>query len=143
MSHCQYLNTDLDIESQEDLSPLIQQLGERVLVLYHGETQTIGHQLASFEINMDHADADATINHLCIVIETLPERERAIWNNCSTRLFDIGYACTSGTESVRSYSELCAATVSRVAALGASIAITMYPDYEQAHQVGTPDAAIK
>jgi hypothetical protein len=43
-----YLNTDLEIESKSDLSKIVEEFGEDVIVLYHGEIR--GYQHASFEI---------------------------------------------------------------------------------------------
>lgn len=130
MSHCQYLNTDLDIESLDDLSPIVQQFGQDVFVLYRDEAE--GHRFASFEVAEDQPDADAAISQFCTLIEAFPARERSVWNSCLKRVFDIGYE--SGTESGRFRSEISAATVSRAAALGASIMVTIYfhPDSNEA-----------
>jgi hypothetical protein len=42
----QYLNTDLEIESKSDLSRIVKELGNDVLVHHHGEIR--GYQHASF-----------------------------------------------------------------------------------------------
>lgn len=123
MSNCRYLNTDLEIESLEDLSPIVEYFGEDVVVLFHGEA--MGHRRASFEVAGLVADADAVLNHFCMLAEALPERERSVWNNCSKRVFDTGYE--SGTQSTAFRSEIRPSTIQRVAALGASIVITIYP----------------
>jgi hypothetical protein len=107
----------------------VEYFGEDVLVLYNGEA--MGHRRASFEIPGLVADADAVINHFCMLAETLPERERAIWNHCSKRVFDIGFE--SGTHPRAFQSEIRPKTIERVAALGAGIVVTIYspsPDQE-------------
>jgi hypothetical protein len=51
-----YLNTDLEIESKDDISKIVEDFGEDVIVLHHGEIR--GYQHASFEIAASPSDAD-------------------------------------------------------------------------------------
>jgi hypothetical protein len=117
-----YLNTDLEIESKGDLSKIVTEFGEDVLVLHHGEIR--GYQHASFEIAGSRSGADETINSLCELVEQLPQEVREIWNECCSRVFDVGYE--SGT-SPNFRSEIRASTIQRVAEIGAGIVITIYP----------------
>ena len=119
----QYLNTDLEIESKSDLSKIVEEFGEDVLVLHHGEIR--GYQHASFSIAGGSSDADGTINFFCTLVEQLPKDVREIWDGCCSRLFDIGYEC--GTSRQRFCSEIRAATIQRVAKIGAGVVITIYP----------------
>jgi len=123
----QYLNTDLEIESKSDLSEIVEEFGEDVLVLHHGEIR--GYQHASFSIAGGSTDADATINSLCTLVEQLPRDVREIWDGCCSRLFDIGYE--SGTSPQNFRSEIRAATIQRVANIGGSVVITIYPEIEE------------
>ena len=116
-----YLNTDLIIESKNDLSRILHEFGDDVVVLHHGETR--GYQHASFEIPADLAGADETINYFCDLVEALPADVREIWDGCS-RVIDVGYE--SGTSPHNFRSEIRASTIQRVAAIGASIVITVY-----------------
>ena len=118
-----YLNTDLEIESQSDLSQIVEEFGEDVLVLYHGEIR--GYQHGSFEIPGGSTDADATINYFCTLVEQLPKDAREIWDECCSRMFDIGYESGSAPQTFRS--EIRAATIQRVAKIGAGVVITIYP----------------
>jgi hypothetical protein len=118
-----YLNTDLEIESKSDLSRIVEEFGEDVSVLYHGEMR--GYQHASLEIPGSTAGADEVINSFCTLVEQLPKEVREIWDGCCGREFDIGYE--SGTTPQTFKSEIRASTVQRVAEIGASIAITIYP----------------
>ena len=120
--HVKYLNTDLEIESKEDLSRIVQEFGEDVSVLYCGEIR--GYQHASFEIPANTAGADETINQFCELVEQLPKEAREIWEGCCSRIIDIGYE--SGTSPRNFRSEIRASTIQRVAAIGASIVITIY-----------------
>jgi hypothetical protein len=122
-----YLNTDLEIESKSDLSKLVEEFGEDVLVLHHGEMR--GYQRASFEIAGPVADADAIISSFCTLVEGLPEQVREIWNGCCSRVFDVGYE--SGTSPQNFQSEIRASTIQRVANIGAGVAVTIYPQSQE------------
>ena len=119
-----YLNTDLDIESKSDLSRIVEEFGDDVIVLHHGEIR--GYQRASFEIAGNSTDADAVMNSFCTLVEELPKEVREIWDGCVSRVFDIGYE--SGTSPQNFRSEIRASTIERIARIGASIAITIYPE---------------
>jgi hypothetical protein len=118
-----YLNTDLDIESLHDLSKIVGEFGKDVWILHHGEIR--GYQHASFEIAGDAIDADEAINYFCSLVEHLSREARLIWDECSSRILDVGYE--SGTSPSSFRSEIKAATIKRVADIGASILVTIYP----------------
>ena len=117
-----YLNTDLEIESKNDLSKIVQEFGEDVSVLHHGEMR--GYQHASFEIAGTTAGADETINYFCTLVEGLRNEAREIWDGCCSRVLDVGYE--SGISGPTFRSEIRASTVQRVAAIDASIVVTIY-----------------
>ena len=118
-----YLNTDLDIESVRDLSPVVEEFGEDVIVLHHGESR--GYDQASFEIASGaNLGADEVINCFCLLVESLPKEVRDIWDGCCSRILDVGYE--SGTTPHSFRSEIRASTIQRVAGIGASIVITIY-----------------
>ena len=118
-----YLNTDLEIESKSDLSKIVDEFGDDVIVLHHGEMR--GYQHASFEIAVTNEGADETINSFCNLVENLPEGVRKTWDECCSRIIDVGYE--SGMSPLNFRSEIRAPTIQRVAAIGASIVITIYP----------------
>jgi len=119
-----YLTVDLDIESKQDLAGLVQDLGEDVMVLHNGPAKTFNH--ASFELAYDsYSGPDEAISGFCVLIENLSPEARTIWNNCFTRLFDVGFECGSAPN--RFWFELRPQTIQRVAAIGASIAMSIYP----------------
>lgn len=123
----QYLNTDLEIESKSNLSKIVEEFGEDVLVLHHGEMR--GYQHASFEISGSGTDADATINSFCTLVEQLPKEVREMWDGCCSRVFDIGYESGASPQNFRS--DIRASTIQRVANIGASVAITIYPETQE------------
>jgi hypothetical protein len=120
-----YLNTDLEIESKDNLSKIVEEFGEDVLLLHHGEVRDYQH--ASFEISgsTGSTSADDIINSFCALVEALSEEVREVWDGCCSRVLDIGYE--SGTSSQNFHSEIRAGTIERVAKIGASIVITIYP----------------
>jgi hypothetical protein len=135
----QYLNTDLEIESKSDLSRIVEEFGEDVLVHHHGEIR--GYQHAYFSIAGGSTDADSTINSLCTLIEQLPGDVRELWDGCCSRIFDIGYE--SGASPPSFQSEIRAATIQRVATIGASVVITIYPVADESKRRGPGQPAEK
>jgi hypothetical protein len=94
-----------------------------MMVHHYGEMNSYQH--ASFSGAGMYVGADRAINAFCSLVENLSEEARKVWDGCCTRIFDIGYESGSTPRSFRS--EVRAATVQWVAAVGASIAVTIYP----------------
>src|SRR4030095_11240351 len=114
-----YLNTDLEIESKQDLSKIVEEFGEDVFVLHHEEMR--GYKHASFEIAGSSSGGngpDEVINYFCSLVEGLPGDVREIWDRCCSRVLDIGYE--SGTSSPSFRSEIRASTIRRVSEIGAN-----------------------
>jgi hypothetical protein len=130
MSGIRYLNVDLEIESKEDLTLLIKEFGENVILLYHEKLQEYDH--ASFEISTEAStnedDPDTVIVCFCNLIEQLPNEAKILWERCSIRKFDIGYESGESPQSYRS--TIRASTIQRVSKIGAGIVITIYPGCE-------------
>lgn len=120
-----FLNVDLEIESSENLQLIIDDLGENVSVLYHGENGS-GFNFVSFSvISSGEKDIDGIISSFCLFLENLLPEAKLIWNKSHSKKFDAGFQ--SG-DFPRSYqTEIRADTIKRVANLGASIAVTIYP----------------
>lgn len=120
-----FLNVDLEIRSYRDLQPIVKDFGNDVRTLYCGEA--CGHYLATFEAKDEGAtaDADSMIAHFCLLVQSLEQDAKELWDSAFTKVFDIGY--TSGSEP-RSYSsELRSETIEQVASVGAALRITIYP----------------
>ncbi len=122
-SKIQYLNTDLELESENDVTAIVEAFGEDVIVLHHGMARALHH--AAFGIAGSHAGPDEDIRYFCTRVEALPPEARTVWNGCCTRVFDIGYKSGNGSPAYRS--ELRSGTVRAVSAIGASIVVTVYP----------------
>ena len=119
-----HLNTDLDIESSQDLTPIIEHFGEDVIVLYHGEAKEMIR--ASFELSGIIDGPDEIISHFCMLAESLTGQARKLWDNAFRKVFDIGYRAGDFPSSFNS--EIRSETIERIAAIGASIAVTIYPN---------------
>ena len=118
-----YINTDLEIESTEDLTPIIEALGENAFVLHHGPIEGLNH--ASFELtDDDSSDPDGAINRYCDLVENLSTPARKIWNNCATRILDIGVESGSSPHNHRF--EVQQRTINRVSGIGAGLVFTVY-----------------
>jgi hypothetical protein len=120
-----YLNVDLDLEAKVSLAPIVEAFGEDVAVLHQSTSRDLF--AVSFEAAGSgcSADAEGTINSLCLLVENLPRDARRLWDECCTRVFDIGYESGDSPRSFRSI--LHPETIARVAALGAAIMVTIYP----------------
>lgn len=121
-----YLNTDLELESPKDLTPIVKifedVLGQEVFNLYNSKVR--GHFLATFEIMTVDAP-DSVIQCFCMVAECLEDEAKTLWDGCYKKIFDIGY---EGGVGYKSYTdEIRTETLKRVADLGACIRITVYP----------------
>ena len=123
----QYLNTDLQIESKSDLSEIVDAFGDDVLVLHHGEMRSYQH--ACFSVAGGSTDADTAITFFCTLVESLPSDVRKIWDESCARVFDVGYESGSSPQNFRS--QIRASTIQRVAHIGASIAVTIYPETQR------------
>lgn len=121
-----YVNTDLDLVSSEDLTPLAEHLGSRGLFTLHVEPRDDGQWYATLETGTEHDEPASNIAAMVAVLESLVDPHRALWRRCTRREFNIGYGC--GAEPWAFHQGLSSELLSRVAAVGASLRLTLYPD---------------
>ncbi|HEY2979901.1 MAG TPA: hypothetical protein VGJ22_01865 [Anaerolineales bacterium] len=120
-----YLNTDLDLTSGDDLTALAAAFEAQVvspLDVTHGED---GLWYATFETDKQHEQPDPNIAAIRAVIESLAGPLRTVWSGCTRREFNIGYAC--GSKPWAFNQGLSSQLLGRMAAVGASQRITLYP----------------
>ena len=125
-STTQFLNVDLEIESSEDLQPIVDEFGEDVSVLFHGKLDR-GTWLACFEIMTvlpSARDPDGYIGGFCWLVEQLTPEARRLWDNCHSRKFDIGIQ--GGSSPAGYQTQIRPDSVSRLAKLGGTVVITIY-----------------
>jgi len=121
-----YLNTDLDLVSAHDLSALVAVLDAGGLFALHAERRNDGLWYATFETEEQHAEPESNIAAMVSVVESLGETHRAMWARCTRREFNIGYDC--GTTPWAFTQTLSSGLLARLAAVDASLRVTLYPD---------------
>lgn len=124
-----YLNTDIDLIAEQDLTLLVQVLEVSGFYALHAGVGDDGKWYATLEINEAAEDAlhqrepELTIVAMLNALEVLDASARAIWDACMSKTLDIGYQCGDG---VRVRNALPHATLSRMSALGMGMYITLY-----------------
>ena len=127
----EFINADLEITSQENLSPIkdaFSRYGDRFFEMHCGEL-TPGSYMASFEIhpNEDRDDhtAEEKIHAFCDSIEELQGVANDLWKRATRRVIDLGYQaddnCGAFNDSLSAYS------LRRLESLGIDLALTIYP----------------
>jgi len=124
MEDTRYINTDFELMSNFDLSPICEAFGEDAIVLYNGKWGA--YYKASFETaNGLSADLNDIISHFYELIINLENKEKSIYELCFSKVFDIGYE--SGNSNTCYFSELRETTIKKLAELKAKVGITIYP----------------
>ena len=123
-----YITTDLQLRAPLDLAPLADELIQRGLLLHFVGPSQNGSWSARFASAAPSPDPDPDIAAMLTTIEALDEPSRSLWAACTSRDFDIGYDC--GDTPSAFMQQLSPATLTRIAAVGAGIVITIYPVLE-------------
>lgn len=121
MNEIHFLNIDLDIESSIDISPIIEEWGNRVSV--HQYEEIDGIYYGSFETAC--SGVNDIIEEYVSLIEGLSESAREIWNQAEKRDFDFGYESGIAPNNFHSRIEL--DTINKLAKVGGSVVVTIYP----------------
>ena len=127
-----YLNTDLVLVSSADLTSLAAVFESRGVPPLYVTQGGDGLWHVTFETEDQYTEPEPNIEMMVGVIEALDERDRSVWLSCIKREFNIGYDC--GAEPWAFSQGLSCFLLGRMAALGASLRFTLYPDREE----GTP-----
>lgn len=120
-----FLNVDLVIDSYENLQPLVNELAGNVSVMFNGEWENNLNRLSLAIKYSYEKTADEIVLEFCYLIEKFSSESNLIWNRCQKREFDVGFE--SGSSLTSYETEIQAETIQRVAKLGGSILITIYP----------------
>ncbi|WP_163834402.1 hypothetical protein [Spartinivicinus ruber] len=121
MNEICFLNIDLDIESAEDLTPIIQEWEDRVIVFQHEKIGDVYH--GSFETSCNKLEE--IIEEYYTLVMGLTRKSKHIWDHAISRKFDFGYE--SGNKPNYFQSHISAQHVSKLTDIGGSIVITIYP----------------
>ncbi len=135
----EFLNVDLELESNTSLDPIAQAFGDRVHMLHNGPHGDIPYLLAVEVYAGDDNDPESIIEAFCDLIESLSPKVMAAWKKCTLRRFDIGIE--SGTGAPKRFGALCLrlspAILKRMSALSADVVITVYPPRPPEPKVAT------
>ena len=123
-----YVNTDLDLKSPEELAPLLAAFQAANVFALHVTLGDDGVWLAALETETQYGEPEANIAAMVGVVETLPDELQSVWARCIVREFNIGYDC--GTHPWGYTQALSPELLRRVAAVDASVRITLYPERE-------------
>ena len=125
-----YLNTDLDLTSADDLSALAAAFEGGDVPPMHVTHGADALWYATFETNAQFAEPEPNIAAMLAIVESLAGPFRSMWDGCTRREFNIGYDC--GGEPWAFNQGLPADLLGRMAAAGASLRVTLYPDRDPA-----------
>ena len=121
-----FIGVQLEIESPRPLGHLLHSFSgtEVVSVDYHESTR-------GFAVAFEHAgsgmstDPDIQIADFCDKIMGFKDDARTVWHSAYRRTFNVGYEIDDSSESFRS--ELDPQTIERIARVGASVIVAIYP----------------
>ena len=135
-----FVSVQLEIESPRPLGHLFEAFSGTEVMAFDCRESKRGLSVA-FEYTGAGAstDADAQIDEFCNMVEHLTEQARSIWDGAYRKTFNLGYEIDTaksqhlaggeqpagGIECFRS--ELKPETVGRIAKLGASVLLSIYP----------------
>jgi len=117
-----YLKVDLEIRSRSDLTPLVDALRRRLLVLHAGCVERTF--FASFETPGGSDPPDVAIRLLAAALRRLPPSLQKLWREARDRVFDIGVERGPGTAALSL--PLRQDTIKIIAMLNARLALTFY-----------------
>ncbi|MEP6669253.1 MAG: hypothetical protein ABJF10_08880 [Chthoniobacter sp.] len=121
----QYLNTDLDLVAGQSLEALAAVFEARGVFPLHVDQREDGKWYSTLETYEQFTEPEPNIAAFLAVIEALDSRSRELWSACLSRELNIGYEC--GDEPRGFNHELTVATLGRMATLGISLRVTLYP----------------
>jgi hypothetical protein len=132
----QYLNTDLDLVAERDLQPLATALEVLAVSALHVTAGEDGRWYATFEINHDLQvhNPESTIIAMLDAVDALNKSDRRLWAACLVREFNVGFDC--GDKPWAFNEGMTNATLRRIAKVGASLRITLYPPTKKGRRVG-------
>ena len=124
----------------ESVQFLVKELSENTYALYCSDID----EMANLELSIEERNGiyfydsyddekdlvggvDIHISEFCSLLENLSEESKRIWNNCHRKEFDIGFQCGNTRKSFNT--QIRAETIKRCAELGATIEITVYPNF--------------
>ncbi len=120
-----FLNVDLDIESEHDISAIIKDFGDKVFIL-NDEPYSEGSHNLSVELygRCGDLEPEGLILDYVDLIKNFSDDAKDAWNKAHKKSFDIGYE--SGFQPYSINNQLSASTINAVASVNASVIFTLY-----------------
>ena len=119
----QYITTDLEFESSEDLDLIVKELGDEVCPHLNERIEDIYRVALGGAFSYNYPEQ--TIRRFCGLIDGLSNQSKKLWKACNRRVLDIAFE--SGTEPKSITYQLPVELVERLSKLGVGIAVTIYP----------------
>jgi hypothetical protein len=120
-----YLNTDLELFGEQSLAPLAERLASGGIFSLHDDERAANGWCVTLETEEQFTEPESNIAAILSVVENFDVHSRQLWAACMSRELNIGYDC--GDEPWAFNHAISATTVRRMAALGISLRITLYP----------------
>ena len=131
-----FIGVQLEVESPRPLGHLFHSFSAAEVVSVDYRESTRG-----FAVAFEHArsglstDPDIQIEDFCEKIMGFRDEARVVWNSAYRRTFNVGYEIDDSSECFRS--ELAPETMQRIARVGASVLVAIYPrDSEEPASAG-------
>lgn len=124
MSDLQYLNTDLDLASHDNLAPLVAVLEVGGIAPLSVWQAADGQFRATLETDEQHDHPEPNIAAVLAVIEGFDAATRARWDACTTRELNLGYE--GGDTPGMLDQGLSLELLRRIVAAGIGLRITVY-----------------
>jgi len=120
MNKTHFLNIDLDIESEKDIAPLVQELSQKLIEMTYHNCEGI--YRASFESSK--SEMEDIIAAYISAIRELTFEAKCLWDGCIKREFNVGFQAENRP---RSYEKsISSRSLSEIASVGGQIGITIY-----------------
>ena len=121
-----FIGVELEIESPRPLGYIFDALSGAGVVSFDYRESRRGFSV-SFECARAgmSSDPDIQIAKFCDLFVGCNDQAKAVWNSAYRKTFNLAYRIEESTECFRS--ELQPATLARIAELGASVMLTIYP----------------
>lgn len=128
-----YINTDLVLESEQDLSAVEAILDAQADLLYaqrlHNGLWHVSAEARGSGIRGDPASSlERDLTALLMLLESMSDEHQALLRTCKKFEFDIGW--DTSEHRPEGHFTLMPSILSRIAAIGASLSVTIYPSSE-------------
>lgn len=120
----EYLTTDFECESTENLNALAHELGDALAIQLNQWVDGVYSVSLSGTSSELFDQPEKTIHQFCDLVESLSENSRKLWQGCIKRVADIGFK--SGNEPGHVTYQLPADLIRRLETLKIGIAVTIY-----------------